>query len=157
GAQRISMAATVRNRVAKPTDRHDSEAGTAERETERIEVHYHTRVSFPAILLFAPAKARSPRRIPPEAPRIAPALSTLLLRVRGKLDHRHRAPRYLRHLPVPPLRHLVLHQRHRDAPRQELVRFRLRLGFRHDRLGTAGCLDRVTLRLELILLQLVLR
>src|SRR5690349_15844466 len=72
---------------------------------------------------------------------LTPACSLLL---RGQLDHRHCAARYLRHLPIPALGHLVLHERARDAAREQLVRFRLGFCFGHDRLGAPSRLDRVT-------------
>src|SRR5688500_1344351 len=84
------------------------------------------------------------------------SLRPLRLRHAAKLYHRHRRSAHLRHLSVPLLGHLVLYERARDALREQRVGLCLRLGLREDRLRSAGGADRVALRLEQLLLQLVL-
>src|SRR5262245_58026576 len=67
----------------------------------------------------------------------------------AELQHRHRGAADLRHLPVPLLGHLVLHEVGRHAAGEQVVRLRLRLGHGEDGFRLARRLDGITLRLEL--------
>src|SRR5215475_242059 len=74
----------------------------------------------------------------------------------AELQHRHRGAADLRHLPVPLLGHLVLHEVGRHAAGEQVVRLRLRLGHGKDGFRLACRFDGITLRLELVFLKLVL-